>query len=111
MRFFGAVRDSRGKFPEKPIVVRKGAVAKRRDLTQTLHIGSARLGIRAPQISLVLFHIDCDDEHGREQIIVLIERDEENQSVDVGNSVVVTSQESVLDSSYAYRSVRLKGRA
>ncbi len=106
-RFFGAASGSRGNFPEKPIVVRKGVVAKRRELTQTLNIGSARLGIRPLQILLVLFHIDCDDEHSREQIIVLVERDRENQSVEVGNPVVVTSQESPFDSSYADRSVRL----
>jgi hypothetical protein len=106
-RFFGAA-SSCGHFAEKPIVVRKGKVAKRRELTQTLNIGGSALhGIRAPQIPLVLFHIDCDDEQGREQILVLIERDRENQSVNVGNSVVVTSQESRFDSSYAFRSVRL----
>ena len=107
VRLFGGSAFAGDNFAQRPLIVRRGIVAKRRDLTQTVYIGSARFGTPNPQVALLLFHIDCDDELGSEQLIVLIEKDSENRCVDVGNAVVVESRKSRFDSSYAYRSIRL----
>jgi hypothetical protein len=106
-RLFEVLGQNRGEIQEKPLVVRKGTVAKRRELIQTLFIGSARFGVIPPQIPLVLLHIDCSDELGKERLIVLVEKENVDSTVEPGCSVIVTAQQSRHDSSYAYRSVRL----